>query len=155
MAYCDHCGTRVLFGGKRDRGHRFCSARCHEKGRPLLDAFERVGPLVPAALKERHQGRCPACAGAGPVDVHSAHYVYSLVLYTSWTDTERVSCRPCGRRAQSSAVLKCLLLGWWGIPFGLLMTPIQIARNLHGLFSPPDPRHPSAALKRHVQTQVA
>jgi hypothetical protein len=48
-----------------------------------------------------------------------------------------------------------LVLGWWGLPWGLLMTPIQVGRNLVGLFFWPDPAVPSARLEQMVRMQLA
>jgi hypothetical protein len=52
-------------------------------------------------------------------------------------------------------VLFCLLLGWWGFPFGLILTPVQIIRNLWAIFCGPDPRYPSKALRNRVHTTIA
>jgi hypothetical protein len=48
-----------------------------------------------------------------------------------------------------------LLFGWWGIPSGLILTPVQITRNLMGVFSPPDPRRPSPKLEKLVRLNLA
>jgi hypothetical protein len=47
------------------------------------------------------------------------------------------------------------LLGWWGFPWGLLVTPVQIARNIAALASPPDPAQPSARLLQTARIQLA
>ena len=41
----------------------------------------------------------------------------------------------CAASRRSSAMrLFSLLFGWWGFPFGLVITPVQIGRNLVGMF---------------------
>jgi len=42
-----------------------------------------------------------------------------------------------------------------GIPFGIIMTPVQILRNVVGLFSHTDPLRPSAELEAAVRMRVA
>jgi hypothetical protein len=46
-------------------------------------------------------------------------------------------------------------LGWWGFPWGLLLTPIQIGRNLYGIANPPDPSKPSAQFEKIVRMNIA
>jgi len=46
-------------------------------------------------------------------------------------------------------------LGWWGIPWGLVLTPIQIGRNLFGVARPPDPSKPSAQFENIVRMNLA
>jgi hypothetical protein len=47
-----------------------------------------------------------------------------------------------------------MLLGWWST-FGLLMTPVQIVRNLGELLIPPSGRKPSKELRKYVRTMIA
>ena len=51
-------------------------------------------------------------------------------------------------------MLFCLFLGWWGFPWGLVLTPVQIARNILGITSGPDPAVPSLALRKIVQVHL-
>jgi hypothetical protein len=53
------------------------------------------------------------------------------------------------------AIATSSVLGWWGFPWGLLVTPVQIARNIVGLFATPDPASPSRALTDLVRRQLA
>jgi hypothetical protein len=48
-----------------------------------------------------------------------------------------------------------LALGWWGFPWGLIVTPVQIARNITGMLKGPDPLAPSAKLERAVRMNIA
>lgn len=47
-------------------------------------------------------------------------------------------------------MLQSFLLGWWGIPFGILMTPIQLLRNGYAMLFPPSTAEPSEAFQRVV-----
>jgi hypothetical protein len=76
--------------------------------------------LPQAAVQEQvwkaHQGLCPKCGGAGPVDVHVSHKVWSALVLTSWASTPRISCRSCGLKSQLIGTAFSLVFGWWGIP---------------------------------------
>jgi hypothetical protein len=46
------------------------------------------------------------------------------------------------------------LLGWWGLPFGALVTPVQLIRNVLDLLRP-GVQAPSKELRRVVCAQRA
>jgi hypothetical protein len=48
-----------------------------------------------------------------------------------------------------------LVLGWWGLPWGLLLTPVQIGRNLIGIARPPEASKPSAQLEKIIRMNIA
>lgn len=110
---------------------------------------------VPAEVLEKvtkdvHEGECPRCHGRGPVDIHTSHSVWSALLLTSWKSKPLICCRPCGVKNQVFSGLGSAVFGWWGFPWGIVMTPVQIARNIHAVLTPPDAAKPSEALKKHV-----
>jgi hypothetical protein len=132
MATCDHCGTFILFGGKRLGGLRFCSDACLQKG-SYRSAAQQLAQQVPEELVQQqvlavHQGVCPKCGREGPIDVHVSHRVWSAIHLTSWKSRQHVSCRACAVKAQCGDALFSLLFGWWGFPFGLVLTPVHAAR---------------------------
>jgi hypothetical protein len=43
------------------------------------------------------------------------------------------------------------VFGWWGFPWGLVMTPVQLARNLVELTGGPKSDAPSALLQKFVR----
>jgi hypothetical protein len=47
------------------------------------------------------------------------------------------------------------VFGWWGFPWGIIITPVQVARNTWGIFSGPDPSRPSEALARIARFHLA
>jgi hypothetical protein len=159
MSTCNHCGAVIIFGGKRAGELRFCSEKCLRASGAILAAHE-LANQVPEELLMRqvasvHQGVCPRCGRPGPVDVHVSHHVWSFFHVTSWKSRPQVSCRVCGVKSQCGGVLFSILFGWWGFPFGFMMTPVQIGRNLVGIFRAPDPTTPSDHLAQMVRSDIA
>lgn len=155
MAKCGYCGSMILFGGKKAGSSRFCNHNCLQGG-ALLSLSEQIPEkIVQQALTSVHRGRCPECKGPGPVDVHISHRVWSLFLVTSWGRQQRLSCRPCGIRSQVGNLAFSLLLGWWGFPWGVIMTPVQVGRNVAAMLRGRDQRAPSADLTRLVRLNLA
>lgn len=151
MTRCDFCGTTILFGARKQGDLQFCSARCQQNGTAV--ALARLLPTadVQRELQGVHNGLCPKCGGNGPVDVHVHHRVWSAIALTSWNSTPRICCRPCGVRSQLGSAVFSLFLGWWGFPWGVLITPLQIGRNIYGMIKGPDASKPSAALERAIR----
>ena len=58
-------------------------------------------------------------------------------------------------KSQLTGTFFSLFLGWWGFPWGLLVTPIQMGRNLLGIARPPEPSKPSAQLEKIVRMTMA
>ena len=155
MAKCDYCGSLILFGGARDGNLRFCNEKCQSGGTLLKLSGQIPEDVVQKQLWEVHQGACPECHGRGPVDVHTAHQIWSALVLTSWKSVPQVSCRACGVKQQLMSLVLCLVAGWWGFPWGLIMTPVQVVRNLAGLVKGPDPMTPSPQLEKMVRLHVA
>lgn len=155
MTKCDYCGSTILFGGKRQGDLRFCNATCAQRGAVLAVSRQIPENVISQAVERIHAGLCPKCHGAGPVDVYVHHRVFSLIIITSWRSTPQISCRSCGFKSQMGDTILCLLLGWWGIPWGLVITPVQIVRNVAGMFHGPDPLKPSPRLEKAIRINVA
>lgn len=154
MAACDACGSTILFGGKKLSGLEFCNAKCVSKGTLVLAARQLPVDAVQQETRTIFHGRCPKCQGAGPVDVHTSHRVWSALIMTRWSSQPTISCRPCGIRRQMTDAVFSLVLGWWGIPWGLVLTPVQISRNIAGAFSGRR-EQPSQKLERIVSLSMA
>lgn len=155
MAQCSTCGTSIVFGGVRDGTRRFCNAGCRKRGVVFQVADQIPEDVVAKYVKDVHEGDCPKCGGPGPVDVHTSHSVWSAMVMTSWKSNPELCCAGCGSKARVNGALMSGLLGWWGFPFGLIITPFQIFRNVAGLISPPDPMTPSPELENLVRTRLA
>jgi len=47
------------------------------------------------------------------------------------------------------------VFGWWALPWGLFFTPLQILRNVKGMFAKVDPSWPSQQLAHLVKLDLA
>jgi hypothetical protein len=154
MAACSSCNTTILFGGVTEGAERYCNAECHGRG-----YLVRVANEIPQFVLQRetdaiYRGSCPRCQGPGPVDVHNSYRVWSALLLTSWRTQPNISCRGCGVKSQLFDTIFSLALGWWGFPWGLVMTPVQIVRNVMAM-SRSTPATPSPELYRAVSFTLA
>ena len=155
MASCNACGTTILFGGKKEGSYRFCNDKCLSNGQVLFVADQIPDDVLQKYAREIHQGPCPSCKGAGPVDVHMSHFIWSALVLTSWSSTPNLSCRSCGVKSQAIGATLSTLLGWWGFPWGIIMTPVQIIKNIFGMIKKPDPARPSAQLMQQARMMIA
>jgi len=155
MAKCAYCGSMIIFGGVRDADLRFCNAKCHQKGYALMVSKEIPEDVVNKHVGEIHRGLCPKCQGSGPIDVHTSYRVYSLLVYTSWSSRPQICCRSCGMKSQIGDAIFSLLFGWWGFPWGFLLTPVQVGRNIVNLISSPEETRPSENLRNIVRLNIA
>ena len=157
MAECEACGNRIVFGGVKQGQRTYSSTKCVKEA-VWTDALKLVpNAEVEQAVKAIHEGACPKCHGPGPVDVHTSYKVYSILVMTRWSSQPIVACQSCARKQQLKHTLHSLVTGWWGFPFGLIFTPVQIVRNIGGLIgmAGPDPMTPSPALSRIVRLSLA
>ncbi|HOK76416.1 MAG TPA: hypothetical protein PLW35_01700 [Verrucomicrobiota bacterium] len=111
--------------------------------------------LLIKKLDELHKGSCPKCGGAGPVDVHRSYRICSAIVVSRWTNIPEVCCRKCATKSQILGILYSLCLGWWSIPWGLILTPVQVFQNLRALFRGPPPGRPSVELEHVVRVGLA
>jgi hypothetical protein len=155
MAACNACGTTILFGGATVGEARYCNARCAQRGQ-LLSISQRIAPdVVTDAVSRVFHGACPKCKGPGPVDVHTSYRVYSMLFLTRWQSLPLIACRSCGVKAQLGDALFSLVLGWWGFPWGLIMTPVQVTRNVAGAIRNRTEAGPSPELETAVRVWLA
>ena len=154
MPQCDYCGKTILISKIRKDNRDFCSERCKEAGALLAASRKLPDDLIRRKVGEVHQGTCPQCHGSGPVDVHTSHRVFSAFFATSWASRSHICCRTCATRNQLGDAAFCLLFGWWGIPWGILGTPLQVGRNLVDAATGPDPASPSPELEKLVRLDM-
>lgn len=153
MPKCSYCNSTIIIGGVRDGERRFCNQECRQS-ESLLSVVQQVPEeAVRRRVSEIHQGACPKCQRVSAVDVHVSHSIWSALVVTRWSSTPQISCMSCGKKAMAS--LGSLFLGWWGFPWGLILTPIQIGRNLWGLMSSRSSFVPSVQLERVVRLTMA
>jgi hypothetical protein len=155
MASCAYCSSTIFFGGKKNGVLRFCNGECEQKGILSLYANELPQEQVTQHVFEVHRGKCPSCQDSGPVDLHTSYRVYSALLFTSWSSRPTICCKRCGTKNKINDLLFSFFLGWWGFPWGIVMTPIQITRNIASIFFTPDPSNPSKGLERLLRLHLA
>jgi hypothetical protein len=155
MAACNACGTTILFGGASVGGARYCNGNCAQRGQMLTVSQQIPSDVVSTSVSQVYRGQCPRCKGPGPVDVRKSYRVWSALLMTRWSSRQHVSCRSCGVKAQLGDTLFSLVLGWWGFPWGLIMTPVQVSRNLAGMFRGSSENGPSPELEKAVRITMA
>ena len=68
--------------------------------------------------------RCPEC-GKNDSELEGSiiRSVTSFVLMTTYKKSHVLSCNDCRNSLRKSAISKTILLGWWGIPWGIFRTP--------------------------------
>jgi hypothetical protein len=155
MNNCSYCNSLILFGGRKVGDYSFCNDRCAGQAQAMLASRYVPADVVEKVTKDVHEGECPRCRGRGPVDIHTSHSVWSALLLTSWKSKPVMCCRSCGLKNQVLSGVGSAVFGWWGFPWGLLLTPVQIFRNIYEAFTPPDATKPSEALKKHVAMSLA
>ncbi|HTV35554.1 MAG TPA: hypothetical protein VMF12_03910 [Xanthobacteraceae bacterium] len=134
MAVCDYCSKRFGLFGVHENGYSFCSAACRDRTRQLLQSLDAVAPQeIQSYVDHARAGPCKGCGGSGPVDLYQSYRVYSFVVLTRWSTQNHFVCRSCAPKEQIKSLALSALFGWWGIPFGLIFTPVQIVRNIAAL----------------------
>jgi hypothetical protein len=102
-------------------------------------------------VEQVFRGNCPKCRSLGSVDVHRFYEVWSLLVLTRWATSQQVSCRSCATKRQLGALVFSLFCGWWGFPWGLVLTPVQVTRNIIAMCGGPEPSRPSESLRKLIQ----
>jgi hypothetical protein len=153
---CDFCSSSARFSAVLDEGQRFCSKACLRNAR-LLEVSEDI----PQEEISRHafrikNGKCPACQKAGSkTEVRRYYRVWSVGIFTQWTNRTHICCHSCGRKTNFGSLIFCTLFGWWGIPWGIIMTPAQMLANITEMFKPLADPAPSDALLQAARLDLA
>ncbi|BDD08693.1 hypothetical protein FUAX_11250 [Fulvitalea axinellae] len=102
-------------------------------GEGLLAGVETMADGGPAEeevelfVKRLKSVPCPECGAKGKdnsgIIVRS---VMSFILLTTYSAQPKVCCPDCAKRKKLNALIKTVLLGWWGIPVGLFRTPLSL-----------------------------
>jgi hypothetical protein len=150
MPKCGYCGSTIFFGGASANGQRYCNNKCLQSAYILSITKNVPADVLDRKVEEVWRDNCPKCRGSGPVDVHKVHEVWSCLVLTRWTTKVQVSCRSCGTKRQLGGVVFSLFCGWWGFPWGLVLTPVQITRNIIAMSRGPDSARPSDELRKMV-----
>lgn len=77
------------------------------------------------------QLKCPHCGeSSGKLNATLTSEVMSFVFITQHRKKLIVACADCLNKANNKALIKSILLGWWGIPWGIIRTIQAINTNL-------------------------
>lgn len=154
MARCGYCGATILIGGVRLANQRFCDRKCAQQGAATEAARRLPGDAVQQAIMGLRRSNCPKCGSPGPLDARRYYRVWSLLFLTRWSSTTQISCQSCATRRSLGDIAFCFLLGWWGIPWGLLLTPVQITRNIRAMRERSTDSEPSRTLRNFAMVQL-
>jgi len=58
-------------------------------------------------------------------------------------------------KSQIGNAMFSFLFGWWGFPWGFIYTPVQVIRNITGMFRGSDEKRPSGELEKLVRIHIA
>jgi hypothetical protein len=156
MSKCATCGKSIIAGGIKDQGFRFCSKPCHQRQAPFLSKIGQVSEdAVDREMTRVRALRCSRCKRNGEVDMHSSAFVYSMIIMTRFGQNKHLCCKSCALKAQAKDTLSTAALGWWGFPFGLIMTPISLVSNVAQMVATARRKEPSAAMRLYIKQQVA
>ena len=153
---CDFCSSSARFSALLDEGQRFCSKACLRNAR-LLEVSEDISKeeILSHAFSIK-KGTCPECQQAGSkTEVRRYYRVWSVGIFTQWTNRAHICCHSCGRKTNLGSIVFCTLFGWWGIPWGVIMTPAQILANITEMFKPLADPAPSEALLQAARLDLA
>jgi len=158
MPSCTNCNRLLVpMEGIQLGEELFCGARCMSSGSVILRANSLPSDVIQGMVQQAHSGPCPVCRlQRGAVDVHYAHKIASFFIFSTWSSAPQISCTHCAIKRQSLALVYCILVGWWGFPWGILGTPVQVVRNIISMVkSGKKPIQPSAQLERFVRIAAA
>jgi hypothetical protein len=134
LGTCHTCDAIILFGGVTRDGHRYCGRRCAEEAE-----LGRAIEMIPAEVAESEALRirrapCPLCGRADTdVDLRASFRVTGFLLHTSVSTRRQICCRVCGAREAAKAIAHTMIFGWWGFPWGPVLTPMMVLRNLFAM----------------------
>ena len=156
MGPCYTCKRTVAFGGVKDHGFRFCSKSCHAQKAVFIDTVAAVPAAnVDAEVTKIRNGLCAKCGKPGSIEFHKSVFVWSAVLITRMSERTFIGCSSCARKAQALSSAGTLLVGWWGIPFGLLFTPMALLANAYQMIRSGPRTLPSNLLKDYARERLA
>lgn len=73
---------------------------------------------------------CPNCRNkAQELNGGIIRRVRSYLIITQYEKNVIITCNSCLEKEQKSQLIKNSLLGWWGIPWGLIRTPMSIINH--------------------------
>lgn len=155
-AECDFCGNSAMSKPVIDSGQRFCRPRCLHAARISEAAVDLAEADITAVAQAIQDGLCPSCRQTGSlVEVRHYHRVMSFGVFTRYTKSSKLCCLECGRTENLKSFALTFLLGWWGMPFGILLTPTYLVANIGEMFERRRRGELSEGLVREARYQLA
>ncbi|MBI3713798.1 MAG: hypothetical protein HY253_12680 [Burkholderiales bacterium] len=153
---CDYCSNSARYKPTFDSGQRFCSKKCLHAARISEAAVDLTKTEIEQMAEKIRSGVCPVCNEiSSPVEVRFHHTVTSFIVLTRYTKRSSVCCVNCGRKENWKAFVSTFLLGWWGFPWGVFMTPTYLIANLGEMFEGRKVGEPSEDLLREAKFRLA
>jgi len=152
---CDFCGQQLGWGAVRTNDYEFCSQKCAEQGR-IFDVLKTVPKAqLDDYVMRTHMSECSTCKKNKGIDAHPSYEVWSALVITRWTSSYKIQCVECAKSRQRNSLVFSLIAGWWGVPWGIFITPLQVIRNIGALRSAPKVGEPSAKFYKLATTHLA
>lgn len=105
--------------------------------RARYDAWTRQPVTTPPPEEFFPVLTCEQCGLKTPhLRVVLIHWVWSALLFTRHGHTPKLLCPSCAHNQLAVASVKAGVLGWWGVPFGPLLTPVTLWKNLVAIQMP-------------------
>jgi len=74
---------------------------------------------------------CPICeTNSAKLNATRTSEVMSFILFTQYKRQLKVACPTCLDKANNNALIKTIIIGWWGIPWGFIKTIQAIGHNI-------------------------
>jgi hypothetical protein len=74
---------------------------------------------------------CPVCGNSSErLNATLTSEVTSFIFFTQFKRKIKLGCGQCLDKANESALVKSAVLGWWGLPWGIIRTPRAILTNI-------------------------
>lgn len=151
---CDYCGRTGR--SVKDQGQKFCSTNCLRNARLMEASVDIPEQEILKHATELKNGTCPSCRGReSKIELRKYYWVWSALFITQWGTSSKVCCKKCGTKSNLLSIISCMLLGWWGIPWGIVKTPVQITSNIAAMFRRFDKSKPSEELIQAARLQLA
>lgn len=97
---------------------------------------------------------CPVChSSAQPLNATVTTKVSSFIFLTIWKEELAIACPSCLDKLTESATSHSIIVGWWGIPWGIIRTVKAINSNKR-MAKSHHVAYPTAALQAFIINNV-